>query len=125
MNRWLLAALALALATTACEGPMGPTGPQGDPGPGARLTFSGRLSSSGIAMINLPAEAGDMLDLPAVSVYVKDASSSAYAQYSTDSAGSTLTGFVGITPSLDGTHLVVGLIFASLPYWYYQVVVVY
>ena len=69
----LVLGLCLVFGLAACEGPMGPAGASG---PGTRLVLDGTANGSGIAAVDLPAEAGTLDDPPVIACYISSNGSS-------------------------------------------------
>ena len=118
----------LVFGLAACEGPMGPAGA---PGPGTRLVLNGTANGSGIASVELPADAGDLTNPPVVACYISSNGASWIIiafDIDTDTdveTGTNVAGFLGCF--LDpGTANNISVVAEGVPPgWLLRVVVVY
>jgi hypothetical protein len=124
----LAAAVGLAVALSACEGPTGPIGP---PGPGTRLVLNGTTDTNGEAVVDLPSEAGTIADPPAVTCYLSgtgDAWLIIGFDTDTDTDAETATDNNFLTACIldqaTGGNLIVAIVGAPVN-WQFRVVVIY
>jgi hypothetical protein len=93
-------------------------GPEGPAGPGTRLVITATLNDSGIAMANLPTEAGTLQNPPGLTCYLSDTPAGPFLVIGTD-----LDGPVCALGQQGGA--LVAFVSGGAPGWIVQFVVLY